>query len=182
VGGSSSTALADESHAASGCTEATRPSDRHTFSSPRAAYACIRASVRSVRSAASLGRESERSETTMRMSAASSPQLMDVNDAIPCVIYAAKRTEDERGTIQEQLRDCRAAIEADPRRRLTGYDVRVLTLQDPTPSATFVPSLLLSQNGVGQGVPELGGKDPLGSRRRTAASCTRRREAQALGP
>jgi hypothetical protein len=37
--------------------------------------------------------------------------------AIPCVIYAAKSTEDKRGSIPEQLRECREAIDADPRRR-----------------------------------------------------------------
>jgi hypothetical protein len=33
------------------------------------------------------------------------------------VIYAAKSTEDKRGSIPAQLRECREAIEADPRRR-----------------------------------------------------------------
>jgi DNA invertase Pin-like site-specific DNA recombinase len=36
--------------------------------------------------------------------------------AIPCVIYAAKSTEDKRGSIPDQLRECRVAIAADPRR------------------------------------------------------------------
>jgi hypothetical protein len=30
---------------------------------------------------------------------------------IPCVIYAAKSTEDRRGSIPGQLRECREAIE-----------------------------------------------------------------------
>jgi hypothetical protein len=34
------------------------------------------------------------------------------------VIYAAKSTEDKRGSIPDQLRECREAIESDPRRRL----------------------------------------------------------------
>ena len=34
------------------------------------------------------------------------------------MIYAAKSTEDTRGSIPDQLRECREAIEADPRRRL----------------------------------------------------------------
>jgi Resolvase, N terminal domain/Homing endonuclease associated repeat/Recombinase zinc beta ribbon domain/Recombinase len=34
------------------------------------------------------------------------------------VIYAAKSTEDRRGSIPEQLRECREAIEGDPRREL----------------------------------------------------------------
>jgi hypothetical protein len=38
--------------------------------------------------------------------------------AIPCVIYAAKSSADQRGSIPEQLRECREAIEADPRRHL----------------------------------------------------------------
>jgi recombinase/HNH endonuclease/recombinase-like zinc beta ribbon protein/resolvase-like protein len=42
---------------------------------------------------------------------------VDAAGAIPCVIYAAKSTEDKRGSIPEQLRECREAIEADPRRR-----------------------------------------------------------------
>ncbi len=37
---------------------------------------------------------------------------------IPCVIYAAKSTEDRRGSIPEQLRECREAIDADPLRDL----------------------------------------------------------------
>ncbi len=43
---------------------------------------------------------------------------MSDEGAIRCVIYAAKSTEDRRGSIPEQLRECREAIEADPRRRL----------------------------------------------------------------
>jgi hypothetical protein len=34
------------------------------------------------------------------------------------VVYAAKSTEDRRGSIPEQLRDCREVIEGDPRRRV----------------------------------------------------------------
>lgn len=41
---------------------------------------------------------------------------MDAGATIPCVIYAAKSTEDKRGSIPGQLRDCREAIEADPLR------------------------------------------------------------------
>jgi len=40
--------------------------------------------------------------------------------AIPCVIYAAKSTEDRRGSIPGQLAECREAIEADPLRTLIG--------------------------------------------------------------
>jgi hypothetical protein len=32
--------------------------------------------------------------------------------SIPCVVYAAKSTEDRRGSIPGQLADCRAAIDA----------------------------------------------------------------------
>jgi len=42
---------------------------------------------------------------------------VDAVAAIPCVIYAAKSTEDKRGSIPEQLRECRESIESDPRRR-----------------------------------------------------------------
>jgi len=42
---------------------------------------------------------------------------VDGNIAIPCVIYAAKSTEDKRGSIPDQLRECREAIEPDPHRR-----------------------------------------------------------------
>jgi DNA invertase Pin-like site-specific DNA recombinase len=42
---------------------------------------------------------------------------MDDTAAIPCVIYAAKSTEDKRGSIPEQLRECQVAVDADPRRR-----------------------------------------------------------------
>lgn len=37
---------------------------------------------------------------------------------IPCVVYAAKSTADRRGSIPEQLRECRESVRADPRRRL----------------------------------------------------------------
>jgi DNA invertase Pin-like site-specific DNA recombinase len=37
---------------------------------------------------------------------------------IPCVIYAAKSSEDRRGSIPEQLRECREMVEADSRRHL----------------------------------------------------------------
>jgi DNA invertase Pin-like site-specific DNA recombinase len=35
---------------------------------------------------------------------------------IPCVVYAAKSTEDRRGSIPDQLRECRAAIQGEPGR------------------------------------------------------------------
>ena len=41
---------------------------------------------------------------------------MEDGQGIPCVIYAAKSTEDLRGSIPEQLRECREMVEADPRR------------------------------------------------------------------
>jgi DNA invertase Pin-like site-specific DNA recombinase len=37
-------------------------------------------------------------------------------DAISCIIYAAKSTEDRRGSIPDQLSECRAAIEHEPGR------------------------------------------------------------------
>jgi hypothetical protein len=37
---------------------------------------------------------------------------------LPCVIYAAKSTEDIRGSIGTQLEDCRAAIEREGARRV----------------------------------------------------------------
>jgi DNA invertase Pin-like site-specific DNA recombinase len=42
---------------------------------------------------------------------------VDAAAGIPCVIYGAKSTEDRRGSIPEQLRECREAIDADPLRR-----------------------------------------------------------------
>jgi DNA invertase Pin-like site-specific DNA recombinase len=42
---------------------------------------------------------------------------MERSGAIPCVVYAAKSTEDKRGSIPEQLHECREAVDADPRRR-----------------------------------------------------------------
>jgi site-specific DNA recombinase len=39
-------------------------------------------------------------------------------DAIQCVVYAAKSTEDKRGSIPDQLKECREAIERDPDRRI----------------------------------------------------------------
>jgi hypothetical protein len=38
------------------------------------------------------------------------------SDGVACVIYAAKSTEDRRGSIPGQLADCRAAIAAHPGR------------------------------------------------------------------
>jgi hypothetical protein len=43
---------------------------------------------------------------------------MEAVGAIPCIIYAAKSTEDRRGSIPDQLQECRLAIESDPLRRL----------------------------------------------------------------
>jgi DNA invertase Pin-like site-specific DNA recombinase len=42
------------------------------------------------------------------------------SDAISCVIYAAKSTEDRRGSIAGQLRDCAEAIAEDPHRAVVG--------------------------------------------------------------
>jgi DNA invertase Pin-like site-specific DNA recombinase len=39
---------------------------------------------------------------------------------IPCVVYAAKSTEDKRGSIPDQLADCRGVIEAEPDRNIVG--------------------------------------------------------------
>lgn len=50
-------------------------------------------------------------ESTIRVSAAD-------ETVIPCVLYAAKSTEDKRGSIPDQLHDCRVAIEQDPGRRI----------------------------------------------------------------
>jgi hypothetical protein len=43
---------------------------------------------------------------------------VETDQGIPCVIYAAKSTEDLRGSIAEQLQQCRTAVDGDPRRRL----------------------------------------------------------------
>jgi hypothetical protein len=43
---------------------------------------------------------------------------MTEREGIACVVYAAKSTEDKRGSIPDQLHECREAIESDPRRRL----------------------------------------------------------------
>jgi hypothetical protein len=44
------------------------------------------------------------------------------------VIYAAKSTEDRRGSIPEQLRECREQVQGDPRRRLvTEYSGEVFS-------------------------------------------------------
>jgi Resolvase, N terminal domain/Homing endonuclease associated repeat/Recombinase zinc beta ribbon domain/Recombinase len=39
---------------------------------------------------------------------------------IPCVVYAAKSTEDKRGSIPDQLQDCRSVIQREPDRRIVG--------------------------------------------------------------
>jgi hypothetical protein len=39
---------------------------------------------------------------------------------IGCVIYAAKSTEDRRGSIPDQLRECRSAIQHDLGRKAAG--------------------------------------------------------------
>ena len=43
-----------------------------------------------------------------------------MGDGVGCVVYAAKSTEDRRGSIAEQLRECREAIDGDARRCLVG--------------------------------------------------------------
>jgi hypothetical protein len=35
---------------------------------------------------------------------------LEAHDGIPCIVYAAKSTEDRRGSIPDQLRDCRDAL------------------------------------------------------------------------
>lgn len=39
---------------------------------------------------------------------------------VPCVIYGAKSSKDRRGSIPDQLRECRAQIDADPERVVAG--------------------------------------------------------------
>jgi DNA invertase Pin-like site-specific DNA recombinase len=41
---------------------------------------------------------------------------VEAKAAIPCIIYGAKSTEDKRGSISDQHRECREAIEPDPQR------------------------------------------------------------------
>ena len=41
---------------------------------------------------------------------------MTAAPCIPCLVYAAKSTEDRRGSIPDQLRECRAAIDREPGR------------------------------------------------------------------
>jgi hypothetical protein len=36
---------------------------------------------------------------------------LEGSDGIPCILYAAKSSEDERGSIATQIAECRAAIE-----------------------------------------------------------------------
>jgi hypothetical protein len=45
---------------------------------------------------------------------------VDASSSIPCVVYAAKSTEDKRGSIPDQLRDCRDEIERALDRRIVG--------------------------------------------------------------
>ncbi len=45
---------------------------------------------------------------------------MDLSAPIWCIVYAAKSTEDKRGSIPDQLRECREAIDRDPVRRWGG--------------------------------------------------------------
>ncbi len=45
---------------------------------------------------------------------------MEAWRSIGCVIYAAKSTEDRRGSIPDQLAECRSTIECDPGRALAG--------------------------------------------------------------
>ena len=47
-------------------------------------------------------------------------RLLDDRHGIACVIYAAKSTEDRRGSIPDQLRECRAAIEQLAGRTIVG--------------------------------------------------------------
>src|SRR3954468_22193799 len=43
-----------------------------------------------------------------------------MRSALPCVIYAAKSTDDVRGSIPTQLADCRTAIEREGNRPVAG--------------------------------------------------------------
>lgn len=45
---------------------------------------------------------------------------MEPGEPICCVIYAAKSTQDRKGSIREQLDECRAAVDVDSARRLAG--------------------------------------------------------------
>jgi DNA invertase Pin-like site-specific DNA recombinase len=42
------------------------------------------------------------------------------SDVIACVVYAAKSTEDRRGSIADQIRECTEAVVADPHRKVVG--------------------------------------------------------------
>jgi hypothetical protein len=46
--------------------------------------------------------------------------MLENIDGIACVIYAAKSTEDRRGSIPGQISECRAAIDAEPGRSIVG--------------------------------------------------------------
>jgi hypothetical protein len=45
---------------------------------------------------------------------------LERSDEIPCILYAAKSTEDPRGSIPDQLRECRAGIERESSRAVAG--------------------------------------------------------------
>src|SRR5690348_17288221 len=51
-----------------------------------------------------------------------SPDDATHTGTLPCVVYAAKSTEDVRGSIDTQLADCRAAIEREGGREVVGED------------------------------------------------------------
>jgi len=63
---------------------------------------------------------------------------------IACVIYAAKSTEDRHGSIPDQLRDCRAAIETAGERRI---------LAEYADEAVLAPARVQPHRG-----PDTGGK------------------------
>jgi DNA invertase Pin-like site-specific DNA recombinase len=75
---------------------------------------------------------------------------------IPCVIYAAKSTEDKRGSIPDQLHECRAAIAGAPGRSLVDEYV------DPSSSAFSEnrgPGLLEAMRHVENLAEESGGAE-----------------------
>jgi DNA invertase Pin-like site-specific DNA recombinase len=58
--------------------------------------------------------------STAKLAPAYHHPLVVAGVPIQCVVYAAKSTEDKRGSIPDQVRECRAAIEHDADRRIVG--------------------------------------------------------------
>jgi hypothetical protein len=68
-------------------------------------------------------------------------------------VYAARSTEDTRGSIPEQLRDCRAAIELDSGREVVGeYTDEAFSAYSGNPDPGLVDAMNLVEDQASRGL------------------------------